>query len=84
VNAVVHLLVAAGRREYNPGLLTAATLFVPLTVWSAIEINAPYDVSTGINLLALGVAILGHVAIVAAIGVHLARSGGSEAAAGVQ
>jgi len=75
VNAVVHLLVAAARREYNPGLATAAAIFAPLTVWSAIEINDRYDVSTGTNLLALGIALLGHVAIVAVIGLHLRKSG---------
>jgi hypothetical protein len=74
VNAVVHVLVAAVRREYNPGLATAAAVFVPLTIWSAIAINDHYDVSTATNLLALGVAILGHVLIVAAIGIHLARA----------
>ena len=74
VNAVVHMLVAAGRREYNPGLVTAVVMFVPLTVWSAIEVNSRYDVSTGVNLLALGVALLGHIAIVAAIAVHLSRT----------
>ncbi|HEY1358587.1 MAG TPA: HXXEE domain-containing protein [Thermoleophilaceae bacterium] len=72
VNAVVHLLVAAVRREYNPGLATAACMFVPLTIWSAIAINEHYDVSAGTNLFALGVAILGHVVIVAAIGARLA------------
>jgi hypothetical protein len=73
VNAVVHLVVAAARREYNPGLVTAAVIFVPLTIWSALEVNDRYDVSTSVNLLALGVAVLGHVAIVAAIGVRLQR-----------
>lgn len=74
VNAVVHLAVAAARREYNPGLVTAVALFVPLTIWAAIEINDRYDVSAGTNLLALGVALLGHVLIVAAIAVHLRRA----------
>jgi Protein of unknown function with HXXEE motif len=76
VNAVVHLLVAAARREYNPGLATATALFVPLTIWAALEINDRYDVSTGINLLALGVALLGHLLIVVTLRVHLARSAG--------
>ncbi len=75
VNAVVHILVALGRREYNPGLITAVAVFVPLTVWSAIEINDRYDVPTGTNLLAVGIAVLGHVAIVTVIGLHLRKSG---------
>jgi hypothetical protein len=74
VNAVVHLLVAATRREYNPGLATAVALFVPLTIWATLEINARYEVSTGTNLLALGVALLGHLLIVVTLRVRLARS----------
>jgi hypothetical protein len=87
VNAIVHIVVALGRREYNPGPATAMAVFAPLTIWSAIEVNDRYDVSTGTNLLALGIAVLGHVAIVAAIGVHLRRTArsrrpGHRAAAG--
>ncbi len=74
VNALVHILVALGRREYNPGIYTAIGLFVPLTIWAAIEINDRYDVSTGLNLLALGIALLGHLVIVAGIGIHLKRA----------
>jgi uncharacterized protein with HXXEE motif len=74
VNAVVHILVALRRREYNPGLITAVAVFVPLTVWAAIEVNDRYDVPTGTDLLALAIAVLGHVAIVAAIGFHLAKT----------
>ena len=32
VNAIVHIAPAVVRREYDPGLLTAVILFVPLTV----------------------------------------------------
>lgn len=35
VNAVVHIAPAIALREYDPGLLTAVVLFVPLSVWTA-------------------------------------------------
>jgi hypothetical protein len=64
-NALVHVGVAIGRRAYNPGLGTALGLFVPLSAWAAIEVNETYAVSTGIQLLAIAVAVLGHLTIVA-------------------
>ncbi len=67
VNAVVHLLAAAAARAYNPGLITAAALFVPLTVWAGLEVGSTYDVSIGLQMLALGVAIGGHLAIIAIV-----------------
>ncbi len=70
VNAVVHLLAAAAGRGYNPGLTTAAVLFVPLTVWAGFEVGSTYDVSLGVQMLALGVAIGGHLAVIAAFAVR--------------
>jgi len=66
-NALVHVGAALGRRAYNPGLLTAVLLFVPLSAWGAIEVNSDYTASTGVQALAIGIAVLGHLAIVAAI-----------------
>lgn len=72
VNAVVHLLMALRRREYNPGLITATALFAPLAVWAATELNRTFEVSAGVQLLALGVAVAGHLAIVAGVALRLA------------
>lgn len=33
INAIVHIVPAIVTREYDPGLLTATVLFVPLSVW---------------------------------------------------
>ena len=33
VNAVVHIVPALGRGAYNPGVATAALVFVPFTAW---------------------------------------------------
>jgi hypothetical protein len=73
VNAVVHLLAAGARREYNPGLITAVVVFVPLTVASLVEIASAYDPPTWTWAVGLGVALAGHLVIVAAIGSRLAR-----------
>lgn len=81
VNAVVHLLAAAVGRGYNPGLITAAALFVPLTVWAALEVGSAYDIGLAVQMLALGVAIGGHLVVVAAIGLRFrARAGASPVA----
>lgn len=64
-NALTHVAVALRRREYNPGLATALALFGPLSVWGAIEVNSAYAVSTAVQLGAIGVAIGGHLAIIA-------------------
>jgi hypothetical protein len=71
LNAVVHLLAAAAGRGYNPGLITAAVLFVPLTVWAGLEVGSSYDVSGAVQLLALGVAIGGHLAIITIVAFRL-------------
>lgn len=34
VNAVVHIVPAIASREYDPGLLTATLLFLPLSIWT--------------------------------------------------
>jgi hypothetical protein len=75
VNALVHLLAGAARREYNPGLITALALFVPLTSLSVIEVADAYDPDAADWALAIGVAVGGHLAIVGAIGVRLRRLG---------
>ena len=65
VNAITHVGVAVATRSYNPGLATAVGLFVPLSLAGAIVVNRDHTVSAGAQLLALGVAVGGHLAIVA-------------------
>lgn len=73
VNAAAHIAGAVRLRAYNPGLITAVVLFVPLGVWAAVAIDAgwPY------HLLGLGVALASHAAIV----VHVARRFATQARA---
>lgn len=41
VNAIVHIVPAVLRREYDPGLVTAVVLFVPLTALVAVAVLGP-------------------------------------------
>ena len=41
VNAVVHIVPAIVRREYDPGLITAIVLFLPLTAMTAVAMFGP-------------------------------------------
>lgn len=65
VNAVVHLAAGAAQRSYNPGLWTAAALFVPAggAAW-AIVASEP-GVGAAQHAAGLGTAIVIHAAIVA-------------------
>jgi len=58
INAVVHVAPALAQREYDPGLLTAIVLFIPLTVMAAVAAlgrSGPYLRRAGAVLLAAGV-----------------------------
>lgn len=79
VNALVHIATAVATRAYNPGLWTAILVFVPFSVWAAIEISDASGAGVGWQLAALGFAIGVH----AVIALHLrARVSSLAAAAG--
>jgi len=42
VNAVVHIVPAIARREYDPGLFTATVLFVPLTIMASVAARSRF------------------------------------------
>lgn len=73
VNAITHIAVALRSRAYNPGLATAIALFVPLSVWGAIEVNETYTVSTAAQVAAIALAVGGHLAIIAFVASRLRR-----------
>jgi hypothetical protein len=57
VNAMVHIVPAIVQREYDPGLLTAVILFVPLTAMTAVAAigeRGPYLRRAGAMILATG------------------------------
>lgn len=67
LNALLHIASALATRAYNPGLWSALALFVPLSACAAIVAAADYDVSTRLQLIAVGAAVLAHVAIIVSI-----------------
>ncbi len=64
VNAVVHLVGAAATRSYNPGLGTAAFLFLPTGLFGVRALQQSGEVGWEYHLLGLLIAIGIHAAIV--------------------
>ncbi len=64
VNALVHLGPALAMRRYNPGLVTAIVLFLPLGGLGAWLVTATGRAGVPYHLLGLGAAIVLHLAIV--------------------
>ncbi len=64
VNAVVHLGQALARRAYNPGLATAAVLFLPLGVYSLMRFDALGAGAMKWQAIGLGVAVGIHASII--------------------
>lgn len=63
VNALIHIATAASTRAYNPGLWTAIVLFVPVSIWAAIEVSDAAGAGLGWQLIALAFALGVHAAI---------------------
>lgn len=64
VNGLVHVVVAAVTRGYNPGLATAALLFLPVGGVGAYLVGASPGVGLGFHLLGLAVAVGVHLVLV--------------------
>ena len=67
VNAVVHIAQAVARREYNPGLVTAVLLFLPVGGWCV------YESGTGDGFWPHAAGLAGAVAVHAVIVAHMVR-----------
>ena len=64
VNALTHIAAAAVLRRYNPGLVSAILLFLPLSLWTVWVLAHTPGVGALDHLIGLPVAVLIHVAIV--------------------
>jgi len=72
VNAVVHIAGAIIQRRYNPGLLTAIALFLPVGIWALRVISLLPNVPLVDHAAALGLVVLLHGAIVFYVKVRIA------------
>lgn len=69
VNAIVHVVAAAALRAYNPGLITAVLLFLPLGGWGLVTVaDAP-----GVTLAQHAVGLLFAVLVHAGLAAHVLR-----------
>jgi hypothetical protein len=73
VNAVTHITMCVALRRYNPGLWTAALLFLPLGGWAVAVVSAASQASWSTQACALGGAVLLHVAIMVYVRARLRR-----------
>lgn len=78
INGLVHLAQAIRLRGYNPGLITAIFLFLPLGGWALAAVMGTGSATLGYHLLGLGSALAIHLAIVAWVFLNLRRSGSQE------
>ncbi|AJY47813.1 HXXEE domain-containing protein [Martelella endophytica] len=68
VNAVLHIVTTLRLRCYNPGLVTAILLFLPLSIAALIVAANMPEVTLGYHALGLAFAIAIHIAIMAQAG----------------
>jgi hypothetical protein len=69
VNAILHVISMIVLRRYNPGLVTALVLFLPVGTWALVAVARAPGVTTTYQILGLAVAVLIHVGIL----VHVKR-----------
>lgn len=75
INGLVHLAQALRLKCYNPGLITAVFLFLPVGGLALAAVVKSGSATIGYHLLGLGSAVAIHLAIVGWILLAIARSG---------
>jgi len=65
LNAIGHIVPAIVKRQYNPGLITSLTVFLPVGLLSTYVVSRAAGCDLQDHLLALGVAIAVHGTIIA-------------------
>jgi hypothetical protein len=64
VNTLAHIASAVVLRGYNPGLVTALVLFLPVGGWALVTVSGAPGVTVTHHIIGLGLAVLVHAAIV--------------------
>ena len=75
INGLVHLAQALRLKRYNPGLITAVFLFLPVGGFALAAVIKSGTATVGYHLLGLGSAVAIHLAIVGWILLNLAQTG---------
>jgi hypothetical protein len=65
VNGIVHIVAALVGRLYNPGLATAAALFIPVGLWALVVLAGTPGVTILDHAIGLVAALIVHAAIIA-------------------
>lgn len=65
INAIGHIGQAVAMRRYNPGLVSAVVLFLPLAGFGLWFVSRAAEPTTAMQLTGLGVAVVVHLAIIA-------------------
>jgi hypothetical protein len=74
VNGTVHVVQAIRMKGYNPGLITAILLFLPVGGLALWAIHAAGTISPAYDVLGFGTAIAIHLAIVAHVVIRMRRA----------
>jgi hypothetical protein len=69
VNAIAHIVSMIVLRGYNPGLITALVLFLPVGSWALVAASRAPGVTMSDQIIGLAAAVLIHAAII----VHVKR-----------
>ena len=75
MNALVHILSTLVLRRYNPGLVTAVVVFLPLSMLTLWQIQATGEGALLYHAVGLAVAVAIHGAILALVRIRLAQKG---------
>lgn len=73
INGLVHLAQAVRLKRYNPGLITAVFLFLPVGGLALVAVVKSGSGTVGYHLIGLGSAVAIHLAIVGWIVLNLVR-----------
>lgn len=74
-NSIGHIIPALLKRQYNPGLITAAVLFVPLGAGSLLWIHRATPLPWQPHALGIALTFSVHAAIIVYVRVRPARLG---------
>lgn len=83
-NGVVHIVGALAAGTYNPGLLTAVLIFVPLSVWAGYALFGKGGLSCTAMAFLVALGVAAHAALAGAIFALTAGAVGAAAAIAIQ